>query len=380
MEEVLPLIAKAFAEALLNLVENVVEIRTDKGIDGAADACKDEAVFSTTNNSGIAVGEFKALAKLTICILQFGNQTAQVILDLTRSRVSGWIVAGIRNERVGLVAEKINFFDTVTMGAFEDNIVECATGKKGFEPPGKPVENTDFSKVVNGLHLLGDGTADGGAEHGLQIHVKAGLGRVEGFFERGFDYGKEGFHELGVVALFFDIFKSGERVVVFSDLGGDSCNPVSKGGGLGGGGSASGDSSPGIVSTDLFLIRGEVNGEGALVSIAGSGIGLVNEDFFSERAMAGAGIATRGAFSAEETTSRGVPGAGSWAIWGWRMGSATDGIVVAGISVVKAGWKKGGSDEVDSEAVEFPERSSAIPGRGGRRSSCSRAPVWGSVI
>jgi hypothetical protein len=53
---------------------------------------------------------------------------------------------------------------------------------------------------------------------------------------------------------------------------------------------------------------------------------------------------------------------------------------VAGISVVKAGLGACDSDEDDSEGMEFPERSSAIPGKEVRRSRCSRVLVWGGVI
>lgn len=113
-----------------------------------------------------------------------------------------------------MVAEEVDFLDAVSMSAFEDDVVVSPASEEGFESPCDAVDEADLSEVMHGLHLFGNGAADGGSKHGLEIHVKASFGCVEGFFERAFDHGKEGFHELGIACGFFDIFESGEGFLV----------------------------------------------------------------------------------------------------------------------------------------------------------------------
>jgi hypothetical protein len=98
MDEVLLLIAEAFAETLFDLGEDVVEVSADKGIDRTSDASKEKAVFPTADHRSVAVGQFEAFAEIAVLILEFVNQTAEVVFDFTRSRVSRGIVAGVRNE------------------------------------------------------------------------------------------------------------------------------------------------------------------------------------------------------------------------------------------------------------------------------------------
>jgi len=96
------------------------------------------------------------------------------------------------------------------MGALEDDVVIGAAGEEGPKTPGNAVKNADFPEVVNGLHLLGKSPANGGPEHGFEIHVKARLGCVEGFFEGGFNDGQQGFDQFGVIQLAFDFLESGK--------------------------------------------------------------------------------------------------------------------------------------------------------------------------
>ncbi|MFT6182354.1 MAG: hypothetical protein ACJA1W_004727 [Akkermansiaceae bacterium] len=85
------------------------------------------------------------------------------------------------------------------MGPFEDEVIVGAAGEEGLETPSDAVAHADLTEVVHGLHLFCDGATNGGSKHGFEIHMEAGLGGVEGFFERGLDNWKEGFDELGVV-------------------------------------------------------------------------------------------------------------------------------------------------------------------------------------
>ena len=96
------------------------------------------------------------------------------------------------------------------MGALEDNVVIGAAGEECLKAPSEAIDVADLCEVMHGLHLFGDGAANSRSEHGLQVHVEAGLGRIEGFFERGFNDRKEGFNELGVVGLAFYFFEAGK--------------------------------------------------------------------------------------------------------------------------------------------------------------------------
>ena len=88
MDEVLALVAESLAEALLDLGKDVVEVGADKGIDGAFDGGEEEAVLAAANSGGVVIRELDTLTKLAIFILQFHDEAAEVILNLTRRSVA----------------------------------------------------------------------------------------------------------------------------------------------------------------------------------------------------------------------------------------------------------------------------------------------------
>ena len=81
------------------------------------------------------------------------------------------------------MAEKVDFFNTIAMGAIEDDIIVGAAGEESFHSPSATVDETDLTEMMDGLHLFSDGASDCGAKHRLKIHVEACFWCVESFFE-----------------------------------------------------------------------------------------------------------------------------------------------------------------------------------------------------
>lgn len=122
-------------------------------------------------------------------------------------------MAGVGDEGIGVVAKEEDFFDAVAVGAFEDDFVVGLAREEGFELPEEAVPKVDLAEVLHGLHLFGDGPADGGAEHGFEVDVEAGFRRVEGIFEGVFDKGAEGIGKGGIGSGVLDFFESGEALL-----------------------------------------------------------------------------------------------------------------------------------------------------------------------
>lgn len=81
-------LAETLLEALLDLLQGVVEISSDEDICTAADDREHEAVTTLAGEGDAFVWEIKVFAKLAIGILQLNHEATDIVADFLRVRVT----------------------------------------------------------------------------------------------------------------------------------------------------------------------------------------------------------------------------------------------------------------------------------------------------
>jgi hypothetical protein len=186
------------AEAVFDAFEGELNVGEEQVVELAADDGDEDDMFALAADGVALVGQLEGVAEGAVFVAQLHGQAVDGVGHAFGGAVAGGITTGVGDEGESGGIHEEDFLDLEAVGSFKHDVLVGAAGEERLEVPDKAVHGAGALEWAGSGGILGEGAADGGAEHGFEKFVDATF-TAEARVSQGFlEEGVEGFEEVGV--------------------------------------------------------------------------------------------------------------------------------------------------------------------------------------